>query len=380
MTTFIGAFRSFGSGRSIWTINGTIIRAAQLMGIHRDGRLFNLSPFEQEMRCRLWWKIITTDSRTFEDQGMWIAGNRYLGDARMPLNIDDRDIDPNTTIMPPERTGFTEATPLVSICHIQVALEAVSQLSMCADLESCLRELPLAREAITSTRDELENKFFCDYNPHIPVQRLFRDGTRMVLDKMEWRCQEALLRHQQQPNPSDLQKEGNADVKSDELFTRACELLDASLELMSNEIYTSFAWHSSSYLPYELLTFVLWRLYVRPTGPLADEARQIVSRTFSVIEKASMLPNMGARWTILCKLKEKVASLRTKSQNGIEVIGSSNRSLPNTGTERDDRGHDYDHRLPIDDQMWDSEDLLFSTDWTTFQQNLNMDGTIWPQP
>lgn len=125
MTIFIGAFRSFGSGRSIWTMNGLVIRVAQLIGIHRDGKLFNLTPFDQEMRHRLWWKVITTDIRTLEDQGVWITGNRSLGDARVPLNIDDRDIDPKMTTTPVERIGFTEMTPLVAVCHIQSTLEAV---------------------------------------------------------------------------------------------------------------------------------------------------------------------------------------------------------------------------------------------------------------
>lgn len=378
MTIFLGAFRSFGSGRSIWTMNGTVLRIAQLMGLHRDGKFFNLSPFDQEMRHRLWWRIVTTEGRTHEDHGMWITGSRSMGDTRLPLNIDDRDINPDMTSVPPERTGFTEMTPLLAICHIQSALEAVSQLSSCADLESYLVKLPAARNEITRTRRELEERFFCDASHHIPVQRLFRNGTKMVLDKLDWRCQERLVRHQQRSGDSESWSDVRACCASDDLFARACELLDASLELVSNDMYASFIWHSSSYLPYELLTFVLWRLYLSPSRQSADEAWRIVLRAFSIIEETTILPDKGPRWSILCKLKDKVASLKVNAPDAADAINSSNGHQPNAAIQRDVRELNNDRDLLLDDKLWDTDDLLFSTDWTTFQQGLNTDGIQWP--
>ncbi|ETS74371.1 hypothetical protein PFICI_14237 [Pestalotiopsis fici W106-1] len=379
MAIFIAAFRRFGSGRSIWTLNGMVIRAAQLMGIHRDGKLFNLSPFDQEMRHRLWWKIISTDSRTLEDQGMWTTGNRYLGDARLPLNIDDRDMSPQTTSMPQEHIGFAESTPLLSICHIHIAGEAVAQLLLCADLESYSEKLPATQEAIDRTRAELEKKFFSNHNPHIPIQRLFSNLTKMILDKLEWQCQERLLRHKQNNGREDAKGEArNYDAESDALFIRACELLDASLELVLDEIYTSYTWHTSSYPPYELLTFILWRMYTSSTQSSTDWAWQIVLRSFASIEETSIIPDMGTRWSILCKLKEKVAGLRTHTQNNLQFVGSPDHSPPHAGLEREARQENHDADVSLEGTTSDLEDPLFSMDWTTFQQSLNMDGMSWP--
>lgn len=380
MTIFVSSFRRFGSGRSIWTINGILIRAAQLMGIHRDGKLFNLSPFDQEMRHRLWWKIISNDSRTLEDQGMWIHGNRSLGDARLPLNIDDRDISPQTTTMPPERTGFSEATPLIAISHILVSGESVAQLSLCADLESFTKKLPTAQEAITQTRAVLDEKLFCDYNPHIPIQRLFRNGTQDILDKLEWQCQERLFRLQRKSARGDPQGQHEShDATSDRLFARACDLLDKSLDLVLNEMYTSYTWHTSSYLPNELLTFILWHMYTNPTQAATERAWQLVSQTFSIMEESSVLSDMGTRWNILSKLKEKVASLRATAQDNLRMMDSIEHNSLDTGAGADAGEQGDDGHVSLEERMGDVVDPLFSMDWTTFQQSFSMDGMFLSQ-
>ncbi len=61
--------RVYNGGRALWAFNGLILRSAESIGLHRDGKNFNLSPFECEMRRRLWWYILANDSRVAEDHG-----------------------------------------------------------------------------------------------------------------------------------------------------------------------------------------------------------------------------------------------------------------------------------------------------------------------
>lgn len=42
---------------------GIALRAAQAMGLHRDGSHFQLDPVQAEIRRRIWWHIIHTDVR-----------------------------------------------------------------------------------------------------------------------------------------------------------------------------------------------------------------------------------------------------------------------------------------------------------------------------
>jgi Fungal specific transcription factor domain len=63
------AIRALNPERSVWILLGVAIRAAQSLGLHRDPSNFSVSLFEAEIRRRLWWYIVSLDSRTGEDHG-----------------------------------------------------------------------------------------------------------------------------------------------------------------------------------------------------------------------------------------------------------------------------------------------------------------------
>lgn len=67
--TFLILLRRNDDARKIWTLTGLVVRIAQTLGVHRDGSHFGLSPFEIEMRRRLWWQVCILDARASEDHG-----------------------------------------------------------------------------------------------------------------------------------------------------------------------------------------------------------------------------------------------------------------------------------------------------------------------
>jgi hypothetical protein len=60
---FLIVLRRNDDARIIWTLTGLVVRIAQTIGIHRDGSHFALTPFEIEMRRRLWWQVCILDAR-----------------------------------------------------------------------------------------------------------------------------------------------------------------------------------------------------------------------------------------------------------------------------------------------------------------------------
>ncbi|KAI1153880.1 fungal-specific transcription factor domain-containing protein [Nemania diffusa] len=93
---------------SIWIMGGTVMRIAQKMGYHRDGEQFNLAPFEAEMRRRLWWHVLTQDSRYAMLSGLshsWVPSN---WDSKMPQNLNDEDLSPNSLKPLVPRNGPSE--------------------------------------------------------------------------------------------------------------------------------------------------------------------------------------------------------------------------------------------------------------------------------
>ncbi|KAL9105811.1 MAG: hypothetical protein Q9227_009067 [Pyrenula ochraceoflavens] len=115
-TIFLCLARRHDSPRFVWMMTGIVIRMAQALGLHRDGAHFDhLTPFQIEMRRRAWWVLCMVDVRASEDQGTDFTIAYGSFDTRLPLNVNDADIDPEMTQTPTERIGITDMTfPLVS--------------------------------------------------------------------------------------------------------------------------------------------------------------------------------------------------------------------------------------------------------------------------
>lgn len=89
-------------------MTGLAIRLAQGMGIDRDGELFKLTPVEVELRRRIWHQVCLLDLRSSEARGAYPMYLIY--DTKLPLNINDTDIGPETKTMPVARVGLTDMT------------------------------------------------------------------------------------------------------------------------------------------------------------------------------------------------------------------------------------------------------------------------------
>ena len=63
--------------RSLSTMMGIAVRIAQRQGLHAESCNQEFSPFEAEMRRRLWWQIVLLDSRIGE-LANYKASSEYL--------------------------------------------------------------------------------------------------------------------------------------------------------------------------------------------------------------------------------------------------------------------------------------------------------------
>ncbi|KAJ6161256.1 hypothetical protein N7470_004652 [Penicillium chermesinum] len=83
---------------------GIIIRLAQRMGYHRDASHFpNISPFNGEMRRRVWMLIMDLDTMLSLSVGLPRLLREFQSDSAMPRNLLDTDFDEDTVELPPSR-------------------------------------------------------------------------------------------------------------------------------------------------------------------------------------------------------------------------------------------------------------------------------------
>ena len=87
------------------------------MGLHRDGTIFGLKPFEPELRRRLWWHICILDSRSSEYHGYEPIVNGASFDTQLPLQINDSDLLPVMTDPPVYRADSTDMTLCLIRCE-----------------------------------------------------------------------------------------------------------------------------------------------------------------------------------------------------------------------------------------------------------------------
>ena len=300
ISIYLNVQRTFSSGRAIWAVNGLVIRAAQLIGLHKDGKTLGLSPFEAEMRRRLWWKTVSADGRSLEDQGLSVYSDVHRSDTDFPLNIDDHDISPDSTSLPPERKAFTSMTITAAFSEVSLAAQRVGQLLA----QNTPRSKSAVKEAIEDAKARLQSKYlqWCDMN--IPIQKFISTTSMMVLDKIQFFSLQASL----------ISKTGGGESGSDEkdnaAVGKACQILQISNDLYSDDMLLHLRWHTCGFVQYQLLTYVLWWLCVRPNDPDADKAWGVVLRNLEIMTDTSRYQSIGPRWKILLMLKEKAERLR----------------------------------------------------------------------
>jgi hypothetical protein len=136
-----------------WLSIGLILQIAVRMGYHRDPDHFSgLSPFESEMRRRIWTAILQLDLITSLEAGLPRNATDAHIDTKPPSNLLDSDFDQDTTEMPPSRpeTEWTPILPLITrrrliftlgkICDFNSDIKAPSHVEV-AQVDAVLQDV-----------------------------------------------------------------------------------------------------------------------------------------------------------------------------------------------------------------------------------------------
>lgn len=91
------------SDAAIWTLYALAIRLAQRQGYHRDATKLSsrISPFEAEMRRRVWFVLESYDALFSYQQGMPPMIHEDTCDTTRPMNLADEDFDEDSIQLTP---------------------------------------------------------------------------------------------------------------------------------------------------------------------------------------------------------------------------------------------------------------------------------------
>ena len=115
-----------------WLLISMILHLAMRMGYHRDPDHFpGISPFEGEMRRRIWITILQLDLGLSLEKGLPRSATDTHIDTKQPRNLRDCDFEEDTTEMPPPRpeTEWTPILPLIARGRLITALGLICDIN-----------------------------------------------------------------------------------------------------------------------------------------------------------------------------------------------------------------------------------------------------------
>ncbi|KAL4798174.1 fungal-specific transcription factor domain-containing protein [Aspergillus venezuelensis] len=305
---FLLCLRRFGDSRLIWAEAAIVVRVAQRQGLHRDGQQLGLTPFEIELRRRLWWHVCFLDMLCSEDQGTDTQISPGMFDTKVPININCDELTPQMTSLPSPREGYTD----ISLCIIQA--ELIPLLHWAGSSKSLNQDgrnpsAPEREDRLMALANRAELQYLQKFDLDVPVQWVTAVIGRLTLSKA-W-----LVHRLSTPAHGDQ----TSTATSDESFTMAVEILKFAVLLQNNEATTPWAWLCSSYQQRHVVALILSELCTRPITPGTDNAWELVTKVYGQWQNEGMQSNAMLQQP-LSRLMERAAQSRRQKLGVDETV------------------------------------------------------------
>ncbi|KAK3392758.1 fungal-specific transcription factor domain-containing protein [Podospora didyma] len=311
---FLVIVRRHDDTRFAWTLTGLLIRMSQALGLHRDGSHFsNLTPFEVEMRRRLFWSVLVLDLRSAEDQGTDLTLVDTTFDTKLPLNINDSDISPDSKELPASKDGPTDMTfSLIryEICSLARRLHTASSASapVCPrDAASSLEE----REALLLEKyDQVHSKYLNFNYDDNPMYWVAKNVTSVILAKMRLVIYQPVLF----PGPGNgwLSPETRA-----RLFVSATEIFEYNHLLNTDPRSKQWRWLFQTYTQWQAVAYALIEVSHREWSASVERAWAALNLVFST-PKPLELEKIADHMTVWLPLRK--LYLKAKKHRDAEIV------------------------------------------------------------
>ncbi|KAL6898521.1 hypothetical protein GGI43DRAFT_78707 [Trichoderma evansii] len=369
LAIYLTSMRAHYHGRGIWILNGLAVRMAHSIGLHRDGSKLGLSPFESEVRRRLWWHLLARDGRAAEDHGIssWSTVPGY--DTKMPLNIDDNELRPDMKELPPPHNGWTKMSLPLTCMEVAQTLQTMANLSMTPS--GATPKEVIRSNLFSQLRSRVEH-YIKPCNPVIPIQRMAMKTALAVVHKIDF------VTRQQLANLENPDKRNTFATEANLLSALRC--LEIHLELWGDELLRPYRWCMYGHPQYHMLLYVLWHLCVSPSGPSVERAWVIVAKTFELEEvRMSMAVSSPALKAIILKrMRKKAEMIRQSLINGSDTADSTPGEVDETPEEEEMENPPQE--VVMDVRRFDGENVDWNNlmqnnlpDWNTLVEDLHVD-------
>lgn len=308
LITFLCLARRHDSPRFVWMMTGIVIRMAQYLGLQRDGSNFKqLTPYEIEMRRRVWWCVCMLDLRASEDQGTELAIASGSFDTKIPLNINNKDICPDSQAMPVESTGLTD----MSMGRCQAGLLNTMRQLMFLAAKDDAASMEVKSRMLSQIYQQYEEGFL-QYIPKVGNIEYWVGVTvaRLVMAKMTLIVFLPVLF----TSPSD----DLSDELRSKLLVSAIEVAEYNHALNAEQECRKWRWIFQTYTHWHAIVYLMIETSRRSWSPIVERAYVALHSSWLIPDQSSMNKNLRI-WVPLRKLMANVRKHREAELNRLKA-------------------------------------------------------------
>ncbi|EXA44001.1 hypothetical protein FOVG_05508 [Fusarium oxysporum f. sp. pisi HDV247] len=330
---FLSALPNEDDSRAAWALTSLVFHIARTMGLHRDGTIFGLKPFETELRRRLWWQICIIDSRSSEYHCNEPIAQGFITDTKPPLHINDVDLSPEMVEPPAERWDHaTDMTLTLVRCEaIQTGLK-LGRMRHKQNKASDDGGTPRVDDTSDSPKtliQELETRLRDKYLPicdtSVPFQLLSSAVAQIILGRFWLITQYSVVSREKDVGGRNMSNQfpptpntaGQLENKvRDELFQTSIKILEVSGMLLTSKEIIQFTWYSKTHIQWGAMAFVLSELCARPQSPQCDQAWECVTTVYEgwKVDESRQDETRLALWRPIKRLMAKARYVKEMQQ------------------------------------------------------------------
>ncbi|KAI1080426.1 C6 transcription factor [Whalleya microplaca] len=275
---------------SLSSMLGIAVRIARRLGIHSESISAKCTPFEAEMRRRLWWALVLFDARIGELADSKSVSLDPTWDCNVPLNVNDSDLRPEMKQAPAAGEHLTDAIFAVvrgevgefirhSNFHLDFTNPALKPVAQDVQHDST----PEVSEIVTMERI-IEDRYLKLCDPEIPVHFMTIWMTRGHLARC--RLVEQISNFGNASSPSAYQ----VDTQVDNGLSYAFRMLECDTKIMAWSLTKGYLWLAHFHFQFLAYVYIVDELRRHPMSKYAGEAWELMSDNFEARSNATGIP------------------------------------------------------------------------------------------
>ncbi|RAL10654.1 C6 zinc finger domain protein [Aspergillus homomorphus CBS 101889] len=262
---------------SLSSLLSVAIRIAQRIGIHNESMYGKCSALEAEMRRRLWWSLIIFDNRICEMSDYKTASLAPTWDCKVPLNVNDFELQPE--IRSPPATNNRPTEMLFAVVRSELAdfvRHSAFHLNFTNPTLNTITPHPTTpdeAESLIALERVMEEKYLSFCNPENPLHFMTIWTMRGYLAKNR------LLQHYSRFSTAAVSQ---TDAQRNVGISHALRMLECDTKLMTSPLTKGYLWLVHFHFPFPAYIHLLQDLKKRPVEDHADKAWEVMSNNYEV--------------------------------------------------------------------------------------------------